>query len=156
MKRTDITELFPDATEDQINKLMNINGGDINKVKGDLDTVKGQLAAAQSELQSLKAGQPSAELQKANDKAAALEKELNDLKQANSLRELREKVAAAKKVPASLLSGETEEACAKQADELLAFAQAGGYPAVPDGGEVGGSATTSTRDKFAKFMEENF
>ena len=29
MKRTDITELFPDATKEQIDKLLDLNGADI-------------------------------------------------------------------------------------------------------------------------------
>jgi hypothetical protein len=43
MKRTDITALFPDATPDQIDKLMDLNGGDINRAKGELDGLKTQL-----------------------------------------------------------------------------------------------------------------
>ena len=31
MKRTDITELFPDATKEQIDKLLDLNGADIAK-----------------------------------------------------------------------------------------------------------------------------
>ena len=49
MKRTDITELFPDATAEQVDKLMGLNGADINKAKGELDTIRGQLTAAQEE-----------------------------------------------------------------------------------------------------------
>ena len=51
------------------------------------------------------------ELQKANDRAAALKTELDALKKANQLREIREKVAKEKNVPASLLNGDSEEAC---------------------------------------------
>ena len=40
MKRDDITALFPDATAEQIDKLMSINGSDINKAKGDLENIK--------------------------------------------------------------------------------------------------------------------
>ena len=40
MKRTDITELFPDATAEQIDKLMDLNGQDINKAKGELDAIR--------------------------------------------------------------------------------------------------------------------
>jgi len=51
------------------------------------------------------------ELQKANERAAALKTELESLKKANQLRELRASVAKEKGVPEALLTGETEEAC---------------------------------------------
>ena len=59
------------------------------------------------------------ELQKAQDSAAALQKQLDDMKAANSARDARDKVAAAKGVPAYLLTGSTEEECTAQADRLL-------------------------------------
>ena len=60
-------------------------------------------------------------------------------------------------MPASLLTGETEEACKSQADAIKAFAQPSGYPRVPDGGEVGKtSGGSSARDKFAEWMGETF
>lgn len=130
MKRTDITELFPDATEEQISKIMNLNGADINKAKGDLDGLKSQLQSANDELTKLKnAPNKDAEL-------AALQKELDGMKAAETIRTMREKVSADKKIPASLLTGETEEACAAQADAILSFAQSSGYPVVHDGGEA--------------------
>ena len=139
MKRTDITALFPDATPDQIDKLMDLNGADINKAKGDLDGLKEQLASAQGELATLKAGAPQADkLKEATDRAAALQAELDGMKKANDLRAMREKVAGETKVPAALLSGETEEACTAQAKAILEFAKPNGYPAVKDGGEAPG------------------
>ena len=68
---------------------------------------------------------------------------------------MREKVAGEKKVPANLLTGDNEDACAKQADEILAFAKNGVYPAVPDKGEVTKPGQTSTRDAFADWAKEN-
>ena len=155
MKRTDITELFPDATKEQIDKLLGINGADINAAKGDLETVRGQLAAAQTEIAGLKA-QPAG-----GDHAAkikALEDELNGLKNANALRDLRERVSKDMGVPASLLTGETEEACKTQAEAIKAYAdqtQKAGYPVVPDGGEVHKGGSAATRDKFAEWFNES-
>lgn len=134
MKRTDITALFPDATEEQISQIMNLNGADINKAKGDLTTLQGQLSAAQTKIQQLEGTGGAAGALQA--KISSLETELNGMKQAEALRSLRAKVAAEKKIPADLLTGETEEACVAQADGILAFAKSSGYPAVPDGGEV--------------------
>lgn len=153
MKREDITKLFPDATKEQIDAIMAINGEDINKAKGELDTVKGQLAKAQADLDKAQKG--DGKLQEALDQAAAYKNELDGLKLANSLREMREKVAEAKKIPVSLLTADTEEACAAQADSILAFANPQGYPSLPDGGNPSGSHKTSTRDQFAAWAKDN-
>lgn len=94
------------------------------------------------------------ELQKLTDRAAALKSELDGLKKANQLRDLRAAVAKAKGVPAELLTGETEEACASQADAILAFARpAGQTQGLRDGGEVRTPGGASTRDLFAEWAE---
>lgn len=144
MKRTDISELFPDATKEQIDKLLGINGADINSAKGETDALRTQLAAVQAQLQKQQPLAGQTELQKQVD---ALQKELNGMKQVESLRTMREKVSAEKKIPANLLTGDTEEACVAQADSILAFAQSSGYPSVPDKGEVHGAHGPS--DKIA-------
>lgn len=154
MKRTDISEIFPEATKEQIDKLMGINGADINSAKGDLDAIKGQLTAAQQEITQLKtAGQPD-QLQAATASINALKAELDGMKQAESLRQMRDKVAADKKIPVNLLTGETEEACAAQADSILAFAKSNGYPNIPDGGEIHNTPAPKARDKFAEWAAE--
>ena len=156
MQRKDITDLFPDATKEQIDKLMGINGTDINSAKGELATLQTQLTAAQGEIQKLKdgaAGKPD-ELKEAKDAIAALTNELNGMKHADAVRQVREKVSGEKKVPANLLTGETEEACTAQADAILAFAKTGiSYPAVPDGGEAGNGGSVPTRQQFATWAE---
>ena len=43
MKRTDITEIFPEATKEQIDKLMGINGADINAAKSELESLQQQI-----------------------------------------------------------------------------------------------------------------
>ena len=91
--------------------------------------------ALQQQIAGLKSNPSMDELKKAQQQISDLSKELTGMKNAEALRLLREKVATEKKVPASLLSGETEEACAKQADEILAFAQPK-YPAIRDAGEI--------------------
>lgn len=93
------------------------------------------------------------ELQKANEKVAKLQEQLDTLTKANTLRELRSKVAAATGVPAELLSGDTEEACTAQAQAILKFAQPG-YPSVRDGGEVRNKPTGSTRQQFADWFAQ--
>ena len=152
MKRTDITALFPDATDEQIKTLMDINGGDINKAKGDLTALQGQLSAAQTEIEQLKARDPGADLK-------AVQAELDALKAANALRDLRAKVSKDTGVPAELLTGDTEEACKAQAEGIKAFSKANpasGYPVVKDGGEVRVSGANTAREKFAEWMDQNF
>lgn len=149
MKRTDITDLFPDAPKETIDKIMSLNGADVNAAKAEMDTLRQQLADAQSHAS---AGE---ELQKAQQQIEQLSKELSGMKAAETIRLTREKVAGEKKVPAHLLTGETEEACAKQADEILAFAQPSGYPHFRDGGEPQRNAKRSTRDKFADWAKDN-
>lgn len=153
MKRDDITALFPDATAEQVDKLMAINGNDINKAKGDLDNLKGQLATATAELEQLKNNNNADELSKAQALASSLQTELDGMKAAEALRLVREKVAKDKKVPVELLTGATEEDCVSQADSIIAFAKPT-YPRVKDGGEVGGETKSTTRDQFAEWAKE--
>lgn len=78
------------------------------------------------------------ELQKATERALALENELNGLKKANEIRQIKEKVAGATGVPLHLLTGETEEACTAQAKAIMEFASGNAkpiYPSVKDGGD---------------------
>lgn len=117
MKRTDITALFPEATEDQINALMNLNGADINAAKKGMTDLQSQLAAAQTDLKKLQeAPKPSDDLEKRLEEA---QNALAGMKQAEAARLMREKIAGEKKVPVSLLTGDSEEACMAQADALL-------------------------------------
>ena len=145
MKRTDITDLWPEAPKEAIDKLMAINGADVNASKAEIEDLKQKLAAAAN----------SDELQKAQQQAAQLQQELDAMKAAETIRLTREKVAGEKKVPAHLLTGETEEACAKQADEILAFAQPSGYPRIRDGGDPRNPPAPTTRQKFADWAKDN-
>ena len=147
MKRTDITELFPDAPKEAVDKIMSLNGADVNAVRAEAEQLRQQLAEA-----GAKGGE---ELQKAQKQVADLTEEINGMKAAEALRIMRGKVAQEKKVPAHLLTGETEEACAAQADAILAFAQPSGYPQLRDGGEIHNTPQPTTREKFANWAKEN-
>lgn len=94
------------------------------------------------------------ELQKATERAQALEVELDGLKKANELRTIREEVAKATNVPANLLTADTKEACEEQAKQILAFASPKGYPSVKDGGETPAPTGTSTKAQFANWLEQ--
>lgn len=156
MKRTDITELFPEATPEQIQKIMDLNGADINAAKSGVEELKTQLASAKSSLAAAQSGVKPDELQAALDRAAAAEAELAGLKAQNTLRELRRTVAAEMKVPEGLLTADTEEACRAQAQAILDFAQPGSYPTLRDAGEVTkGANTKGARDAFADWAKDN-
>lgn len=154
MKRTDITALIPDIDKDVLDKIMDLNGADITKAHGDLTALQNQLSTAQTELAALKAKPAdgnAAELQ-------ALKDELENMKNANALRDLREKVSKDTGVPVSLLTGETEEACKSQAEAIKNFAdtsKAPGYPGLPDRGEVRPTGGVSAREQFANWAKDN-
>lgn len=96
------------------------------------------------------------ELQKATEKADALQKELDGMKKADKIRTIRESVSKDKGVPAELLTGDTQEECEKQADNIIAFAKPNSYPVVKDKGEVStAGAGGSTRDQFAEWVQES-
>lgn len=155
MKRTDITSLFPEATDEQINQLLHINGTDISNTKNGLSSIQSQLDTANEEIRRLKDGPTAEKLQAEIDKANQLQKELDNFKHTDALRQMREKVAGEKGVPINLLNGDTEEACAKQADEILSFAQGGSYPSVKDGGEPNNpSNKPNTGKQFAEWAKE--
>lgn len=50
MKREDIKKIFPDATEEQLKGLLDINTADIGEAKGELETVKADLEKANGTL----------------------------------------------------------------------------------------------------------
>ena len=96
------------------------------------------------------------ELQKANELAEKYRAELDDLKKAADVREIREKVAKETGVPASMLTYDTEEQCSEQAREILAFAKPKGYPSIPDRGEAQHSGAPGTNaEKFADWFSQH-
>lgn len=140
MKRTDITALFPEATKEQIDKIMDLNSMDITAAKSGIEQLRTQHAD---------------ELKRATDLSETLQKQLDDLNAANALRDLKEKVALESGVPAKLLSGSTEEEFKTQAEAIKAFAGSQpGYPQVKDAGEVRTTPKTTTRQQFADWFNE--
>ena len=91
------------------------------------------------------------ELQKATERANALESELKAMKNAEEVRVMRENVAKETGIPSNLLTGATEEECKAQAEAIKAYAQPSGYPKVKDGGEIP-KPNGSTQQQFADFV----
>ena len=96
------------------------------------------------------------ELQKAQERATELEEKLKKREHEDSIREMKKKVADEMKIPADLLTGETEEACMEQAKAIMSFATSQGYPTVQDGGETTAQTKKSARDSFKEWAENNF
>ena len=97
------------------------------------------------------------ELQKATERAEKLQSELDSIKKAQSLKEMREKVAQEAGVPLasmSLITGETEEACKEQAKTIMSMLEPGTYPQVPDGGEVRNVGKASAREQFGAWANQ--
>ena len=152
MKRTDITGLFPDATTEQINALMDINGADINSAKAGITDLQTQLATANATIEQLRAD--ARDVEELTNRATAFETELNTLKASNAIRDMREKVSKATGVPASLLTGETEEDCTAQAQGIVDFAKPTAYHVIRDGGEVIATKKTTTKDAFVDWFNQ--
>lgn len=96
------------------------------------------------------------ELEKANEKAAKLESELKAIKEAETVRGIREEVAKETGIPAHLLTGATEEECKAQAIAIAEYAKPTPYPAVKDGGEISNINKPSTRQQFAEWTSQVF
>lgn len=95
------------------------------------------------------------ELQKATEKVAALQAQVEAYTKADNLRSIREKVSQETGVPANLLYGEDEDSCKAQAQAILDYAkpQTGGT-VIRDGGEPQVKLTGSTRDQFADWFNK--
>lgn len=96
------------------------------------------------------------ELQKAQERAEKLQTELSELKHAEEVRAIRDKVAQTTGVPSSLLTGNTEEECTEQAAGILSFKTSSNYPTVKDGGEIQKTVDGSTRQQFAEWASQAF
>lgn len=99
MKREDIKKFFPDATEEQLKGLLDINTADIGKAKGELETVRAELEKANGTLKEYET--TIADMKKSAEGNEDFKKKFEDLEQ----RIAGEKAAAEKKAKA-----EAEEA----------------------------------------------
>ena len=152
MKRTDITTIFPDATGEQIDKLMDLNGNDINNAKKGVEAIQSQLEEAQRQL--AEASGVTESLKTEQERANSLQAQLDQMTAAETLRVMREKVSTETGIPVRLLTGETEDACREQATAISDFAKPK-YPAVRDAGEQHVDVKQATRDQFKDWFDSN-
>lgn len=79
MKREDIKKIFPDATEEQLKGLLDINTADIGKAKGELEAVKANLEKANGTLKEYET--TIADLKKSAEGNEDFKKKFEDLEQ---------------------------------------------------------------------------
>lgn len=79
MKREDIKKIFPDATEEQLKGLLDINTADIGRAKGELETVKADLEKANGTLKEYET--TIADLKKSAEGNEDFKKKFEDLEQ---------------------------------------------------------------------------
>ena len=68
---------------------------------------------------------------------------------------MREEVSKETGVPATLLTGATEDECRSQANGIIEFkSQQTGYPVVKDGGEVTATVKGTPKEQFKQWASE--
>ena len=138
-------------TQAELNAIIADRLSEVKEKYADYDDLKGKAQKYDEAEEASKS-----ELQKITEARDALQAELEGYKKADAIRQVRDKVASEKGLPASLLTAETEEECSAQADAILSFAQKPDYPTVKDGGEVINTGKKTTRDQFADWMNKQF
>lgn len=133
-------------TQDEVNNIVNDRlARERKKYEGiDLEALKTKAA----EFDRMEEANKS-ELEKANDRANKLAVELENIKKAEEVRVIRQKVSDETGVPVNLLTASTEDECTEQANAIKAFAVPSGYPVVKDGGEPQTMSKQSARADFS-------
>ena len=161
MKKEDITKAFPEATEEQINALLEINNADVGKAKKAGDDYKVQLEEVQKKLREFE----GVDVNELNGKITDLQKELADkeaeyqkqIADRDFFDELKTAITAAggksEKAVTALLDVETLkasknrtadikaalEACQKDNDYLFGKNEPINNPVAPTGSSAGGA-----------------
>ena len=140
-------------TQDEVNAMIGKRVNEVTAKYADYESLK-EKAGKYDELEEAN----KTELQKANERADALQKQVDGFTKANKLRDIREKVSKETTVPAYLLTGEDEETCKKQAEAILNFAKPNSYPGTKknsgkakSGANTGSSGDDSMRE-FARSL----
>lgn len=95
------------------------------------------------------------ELQKATERADALQARLDEMETASKVNGIRADVSKETGVPVHLLTASTTDECKAQAEAILAFAKPNAYPSVRDAGESTGTQFQSTGDQFADWLQNH-
>ncbi|MDD6666715.1 MAG: hypothetical protein PUE58_01900 [Lachnospiraceae bacterium] len=89
------------------------------------------------------------ELQKAQEQAESLKKELAGLKEQEKTRGIRKKVSEDTGVPEDLLTGNSEEDCKTQAEAILKFAKGSKYPGIKETGHKSNTTSPTSADDLS-------
>lgn len=138
-------------TQDEVNAIVGKRLAEEKSKFADYDVLKAKADKFDEAEEASKS-----ELQKATERANTLEAELNGLKKAEEVRQMREKVASETGIPSNLITGATEEECKAQAEAIKAFATPNGYPKVKDAGEVPKTSSGNAKADFAEYMSNVF
>lgn len=140
-------------TQEEVNGIVNDRlARERKKYEGiDLETLKSK-AAKFDEMEEAN----KTELEKANERANALQERLDGVLKEKELTEMRERVAKEVGIPSNLLTAGTEEECKSQAEAIKAYALPSSYPQVRDGGEVNVVSKSTTRQQFADWANAAF
>lgn len=130
-------------TQEEVNAMIGRRVNEVTSKYADYDSLK-EKAGKYDEIQE----SSKTELQKANDRADELQKQLDTLTKANTVRDAREKVSKETDVPVDLLTGDDEATCKAQAEAILKFAKPHSYPGTKSNpGKQGGSSAGSPEDE---------
>ncbi len=129
-------------TQEEVNEFVENRLAKERRKFADYDTLKDK-AEKYDEQQN----EGKTELQKANERAEGLQKELDALKNANSINQARTKVSKETGVPTELLTGEDEESCKAQAEAILKFAKPTSYPGAKKNDHKSKAGSNSENDE---------
>ncbi|MCQ2499775.1 MAG: hypothetical protein MJ117_00340 [Lachnospiraceae bacterium] len=141
-------------TQEQVNAMISKRVNEEKAKYADYDTLK-EKAGKYDQQQN----EGKTELQKATERADALQAQIDKLTKDNEVKTVREKVAAETKVPVELLTCDTEEDCKKQAEAIMKFAKPNGYPGTRKGGTSNngsGGAGSSSDDDYRELARNLF
>ena len=134
-------------TQDEVNRIIGERVAREREKYADYDSLKDK-ASKFDEIEEAN----KTELEKATEKANALQAELDGLKQAEAIRTMRDEVSAETGVPTHLITATDKEEAMEQAKAILEFTTPSAYPQVRDGGEVNRMKKT-TKDQFADWLK---
>ena len=138
-------------TQADVDRIVGERLYDAKKKYGDYDELKAK-AAQFDEFQE----KNKTELEKANEKAEKLQKELEGLKKQGEIAEIRAKVSKDTGVPVECLSGNDEESCKAQATAILAFAKPTGYPGAKKDAPNHTNSSSNGNDAMREFAHQFF
>lgn len=138
-------------TQSELNAILGDRLAQERKKYADYEELKGKAEKYDAAEEASKT-----ELQKEQEKNAALQKQLEAFQKADTERKLKEKISQETGVPVSVLRGETEEELKAQAEEIIRiYKPDNSYPNVRDSGETHKIKGGSTAEQFADWLNKS-